>query len=255
MGSSTSHHDSPLSRINRLQLATTLGSWIRQPSMFRQSQPLPSSPGSSSFSRDADFIDDAQPSSRSSGHPRERGPSSQQEDWESSSDRLPSSYQGESGASRYPQSQHEDSQVFTGPPTGDDRQLARDPRLSRSFHSDARFQAQEQNWDSGRRSFSNSAPVSTSSPSRGFTGSEYYPPLSLPQPLTTRKPYGELPRKVFLDLKPPSPSGRRFSTYNVLCLHGPLSGTSHRAPGCSFSRGRVDPQRGPQQLCSARTED
>ena len=122
----TVHQDSTLSRVNWLQFSTTSGSWMRQPSMFQQSQPLSLRPGSSSFSRDVRFVEDSYPSIRASGYPRDKGPSSQQEDWESSRDRPPPSDQGHSGgggggAPPPPPPPRVITRSIYGVPMGDDR--------------------------------------------------------------------------------------------------------------------------------------
>ncbi len=76
-------------------------------------------------------------------------------------------------------------------------------RHSRSYYFDVSFQAQTQNLESRHRSFDASAAVSTSSPNLGFDGAGDHPLLCLPCRLTTRKPYGELLRKVLSDLNLP----------------------------------------------------
>ena len=125
------------------------------------------------------------------------------------------------GASRYPSSHQDHSRAFMGPPSGDYGNSSRDPDSS-SFHSDASFQAQEQNWDNSHRSFSTSALVSNSSPSRGATGAEDYPPLNLPRPLITRKTYGELLAKVLVDLNLP---------HFVVESHPPMVSTGPQGAG------------------------
>ncbi len=189
---STSFQEPTLSMINRLQYTTSSEAWTRQPTTYHQSQLQALRPRSQDF----------------------RSPSSRPVNREFPRDRFPPICQEESGATRYHLSRHVDSRAFLGPLSGDYGILPRDPRSS-SFHSDASFQAQDQNWDTGHRLFGSSAPVSTSSPSRGATGVEVCPPWNLPHPLTTRKPYGELLAKVLADLNLPSPPGWGSPTYGV----------------------------------------